>query len=156
MKLPVSPPVLPMLAKRVGDLPEGDSWIFEPKWDGFRTLIFRDGEEILIQSRDEKSLNRYFPELIETLLAQLLRCLDYSLPVRIVSKSTIHISLGDRRRDSSEANGIVMSEDSGLQFSTSRPAVLHKQVFGLARIIIMEMMIRSPKVLSLTFKITPE
>ena len=71
MKLPVSPPVLPMLAKRVGELPEGDSWIFEPKWDGFRTLIFRDGEEILIQSRDEKSLNRYFPELIETLLAQL-------------------------------------------------------------------------------------
>src|SRR5580692_7525203 len=60
-----------MLAKRVGELPEGDSWIFEPKWDGFRTLIFRDGEEILIQSRDEKSLNRYFPELIETLLAQL-------------------------------------------------------------------------------------
>ncbi len=71
MKLPVSPPVLPMLAKRVGELPEGDSWIFEPKWDGFRTLIFRDGEEILIQSRDEKSLNRYFPELVETLLAQL-------------------------------------------------------------------------------------
>ena len=71
MKLPVSPPVLPMLAKRVGELPEGDSWIFEPKWDGFRTLIFRDGTEILIQSRDEKSLNRYFPELVETLLAQL-------------------------------------------------------------------------------------
>jgi ATP-dependent DNA ligase len=71
MNLPVSPPVLPMLAKRVGELPDGDFWIFEPKWDGFRTLIFRDGEEILIQSRDEKSLNRYFPELIETLLAQL-------------------------------------------------------------------------------------
>jgi len=60
-----------MLAKRVAELPEGDSWIFEPKWDGFRTLIFRDGGELLIQSRDEKSLNRYFPELIETLLAQL-------------------------------------------------------------------------------------
>jgi hypothetical protein len=56
VKLPVSPPVLPMLAKRVGGLPDGDSWIFEPKWDGFRTLIFRDGGEILIQSRDEKSL----------------------------------------------------------------------------------------------------
>ncbi len=71
MKLPVSPPLLPMLAKRVGELPEGDSWIFEPKWDGFRTLIFRDRDEILMQSRDEKSLNRYFPELAETLLAQL-------------------------------------------------------------------------------------
>ncbi len=71
VKLPVLPPLLPMLAKSVGELPEGDSWIFEPKWDGFRTLIFRDGEEILIQSRDEKSLNRYFPEMVETLLAQL-------------------------------------------------------------------------------------
>ncbi len=60
-----------MLAKRVNELPSGDSWIFEPKWDGFRTLIFRDGDEILIQSRDEKPLNRYFPELVETLLAQL-------------------------------------------------------------------------------------
>src|SRR5262252_4564505 len=71
MNLPVNPPVLPMLAKRVGELPEGDTWIFEPKWDGFRTLIFRDGDEIFIQSRDEKSLNRYFPELLEPLKSQL-------------------------------------------------------------------------------------
>ena len=62
--LPVNPPILPMLAKRVSELPAGGNWIFEPKWDGFRALVFRDGEEILIQSRDEKSLNRYFPELI--------------------------------------------------------------------------------------------
>jgi ATP-dependent DNA ligase len=60
-----------MLAKRVGELPMEGSWIFEPKWDGFRTLIFRDGDEVLIQSRDEKSLNRYFPELFEPLRAQL-------------------------------------------------------------------------------------
>src|SRR5271165_1009369 len=60
-----------MLAKRVDELPSGDDWIFEPKWDGFRTLVFRDGDEILIQSRDEKPLNRYFPELVETLRAQL-------------------------------------------------------------------------------------
>src|SRR5580698_6720941 len=64
-----------MLAKRVDALPEGDGWIFEPKWDGFRALIFRDGDEILIQSRDEKPLNRYFPDVVETLLAQLpARC----------------------------------------------------------------------------------
>lgn len=60
-----------MLAKRVDDLPAGDQWIFEPKWDGFRILVFRDGEEILIQSRDEKSLNRYFPELLAPLATQL-------------------------------------------------------------------------------------
>jgi ATP-dependent DNA ligase len=75
MHLPVNPPVLPMLAKRVGELPSGQTWIFEPKWDGFRALVFRDGDEILIQSRDAKSLNRYFPELLEPLRAQLpARC----------------------------------------------------------------------------------
>src|SRR5690242_13173657 len=60
-----------MLAKRVDALPSGDGWIFEPKWDGFRALVFRDRDEILIQSRDEKSLNRYFPELLDPLREQL-------------------------------------------------------------------------------------
>src|SRR5579883_2945436 len=60
-----------MLAKRVGALPEGEGWIFEPKWDGFRVLVFRDGDEVLIQSRDEKPLDRYFPELEAPLRAQL-------------------------------------------------------------------------------------
>ena len=71
MNLAVNPPLLPMLAKRVGELPPGEGWIFEPKWDGFRTLIFRDGDEIFIQSRDEKPLNRYFPELIDPLKIDL-------------------------------------------------------------------------------------
>ena len=75
MDLPVNPPILPMLAKRVDDLPTGETWIFEPKWDGFRALVFRDRDEIQIQSRDEKPLNRYFPELLEPLLTQLpARC----------------------------------------------------------------------------------
>jgi len=73
--LPVNPPLLPMLAKRVGELPHSGDWVFEPKWDGFRALVFRDGDEILIQSRDEKPLNRYFPELLEPLrLALPGRC----------------------------------------------------------------------------------
>jgi ATP-dependent DNA ligase len=71
MDLPVNPPILPMLAKLVGELPPGDGWIFEPKWDGFRTLIFRDGDELFIQSRDEKPLARYFPELEKPLIEQL-------------------------------------------------------------------------------------
>jgi ATP-dependent DNA ligase len=75
MNLPVNPPLLPMLAKRISELPAGRTWIFEPKWDGFRALIFRDRDEILLQSRDAKSLNRYFPELLEPLGAQLpARC----------------------------------------------------------------------------------
>jgi ATP-dependent DNA ligase len=73
--LPVNPPILPMLAKRVDELPPGETWIFEPKWDGFRALVFRDGDEIQIQSRDEKPLNRYFPEVVEALRSQLpARC----------------------------------------------------------------------------------
>ena len=75
MDLPVNPPILPMLSKRIDELPAGGTWIFEPKWDGFRALIFRDGDEILIQSRDEKSLNRYFPELIEPLTRAVARSL---------------------------------------------------------------------------------
>jgi ATP-dependent DNA ligase len=70
-----------MLAKRVAELPHGEGWIFEPKWDGFRALIFRDGPEILIQSRDEKPLNRYFPELVEVLAS--------ALPPRIVLDSEV-------------------------------------------------------------------
>jgi ATP-dependent DNA ligase len=76
-----------MLAKRVDELPLEGVWIFEPKWDGFRALIFRDGDEILIQSRDEKPLNRYFPELIEPLRAQL--------PNRCVLDGEVVIVTGD-------------------------------------------------------------
>jgi ATP-dependent DNA ligase len=60
-----------MLAKRVEEMPPQGGWIFEPKWDGFRVLVFRDGDEVLIQSRDEKPLNRYFPEMVEPILQQL-------------------------------------------------------------------------------------
>jgi ATP-dependent DNA ligase len=69
--IPVRPPVLPMLSKRVDGLPDGEGWIFEPKWDGFRALVFRDGDDLTIQSRDEKPLNRYFPELCAALAAGL-------------------------------------------------------------------------------------
>lgn len=67
----LKPPIAPMLAKLADRLPEGEGWIFEPKWDGFRALVFRDGAELYLQSRDLKPLNRYFPELAQPLLAQL-------------------------------------------------------------------------------------
>jgi len=60
-----------MLSSAADALPEGEGWQFEPKWDGFRTLVFRDGDEITLQSRDEKPLNRYFPELVAPLTAAL-------------------------------------------------------------------------------------
>ena len=68
---PVAAPILPMLAKRVELIPAGGGWIFEPKWDGFRAMIFRAGADVLIQSREGKPLNRYFPELLLPLRSQL-------------------------------------------------------------------------------------
>lgn len=60
-----------MLAKLAGTIPDGDGWLYEPKWDGFRAIVFKDGDEIYIQSRDLKPLNRYFPELLEPLKKNL-------------------------------------------------------------------------------------
>ena len=71
MRLPFEPPIEPMLAKLSADLPTGDGWLFEPKWDGFRAIVFRDGDETYIQSRDLKPLDRYFPELPPALKANL-------------------------------------------------------------------------------------
>jgi len=87
MRLTVQPPILPMLSKRVAELPELDGVSFEPKWDGFRVLVFRDGNELMLQSRDEKSLNRYFPELLPPLAAQL--------PKRCVCDGEIVVVRGD-------------------------------------------------------------
>src|ERR1044072_2699715 len=71
MRLPFAPPVEPSLSRAAEALPEGDGWQFEPKWDGFRTLVFRDGDEVLLQSRDTRPMNRYFPELVARLQAAL-------------------------------------------------------------------------------------
>jgi ATP-dependent DNA ligase len=70
MRLPVMPPVPPMLAKPVKEIPHGHQ-SFEPKWDGFRSIVFRDSDEIEIGSRKERSMNRYFPELVEAFLEYL-------------------------------------------------------------------------------------
>jgi ATP-dependent DNA ligase len=70
MDLPVMPPVAPMLAKPVAQLPTGQ-YSFEPKWDGFRTIVFRDGDQVQLGSRNERPLTRYFPELVEAVTARL-------------------------------------------------------------------------------------
>ena len=84
MELAVAPPLPPMLAKRVSAIPTGEGWVFEPKWDGFRTLVFRDRDELTLQSRDEKPLERYFPELLEPL--------KRALPARAVLDGEIVIA----------------------------------------------------------------
>jgi len=67
MRLPVMPPVAPMLAKPAGEIPPGQ--LYEPKWDGFRSIIFRDGDEVEIGSRNERPMTRYFPEVVAAVLA---------------------------------------------------------------------------------------
>ena len=65
------PPIEPMLAKLAADLPEGEGWLFEPKWDGFRAIAFKDGDDLYLQSRDSRPFDRYFPDLKAPLLASL-------------------------------------------------------------------------------------
>src|SRR3954468_15146830 len=79
MHLPVMPPVRPMLAKSVKGIPDPAKFdgglSFEPKWDGFRAIVFRDGDEVEITSRNTKPLTRYFPEVVAAALEQLpTRC----------------------------------------------------------------------------------
>ncbi|WP_046527942.1 ATP-dependent DNA ligase [Cellulomonas sp. FA1] len=86
MDLPVMPPVAPMLAKSVKEIP--DVGHVEPKWDGFRTIVFRDGDDVELGSRNEKPMTRYFPELVEALRAHL--------PERCVVDGEIVLVTGDR------------------------------------------------------------
>jgi ATP-dependent DNA ligase len=89
MDLPVMPPVAPMLAKPVPELPDG-AWSFEPKWDGFRTIVFRDGDEVELGSRKERPMTRYFPEIVEAVKA--------NLPPRCVVDAEIVVPDADGRR----------------------------------------------------------
>jgi len=71
MTLPVRPPISPMLSKATAEIPVGEGWHYEPKWDGFRCIVFRDGNDLELTSRNERPFTRYFPELIEPLKASL-------------------------------------------------------------------------------------
>ena len=67
---PLTPPIEPMLAKLADELPPADGLLYEPKWDGFRAIVFRGATDVFIQSRDLRPLDRYFPELHDALLAR--------------------------------------------------------------------------------------
>ncbi len=89
MTLPISPPLSPMLAKLADEIPVGEGWLYEPKWDGFRCIVFRDGDEVELASRNERPFTRYFPELLAPLLA--------ALPPRCVVDGEIVIPAADDR-----------------------------------------------------------
>src|SRR3982750_1559803 len=88
MDLPVLPPVKPMLAKAATKLPTGEGLFYEPKWDGFRCIVFRDGDEVELGSRNERPLTRYFPEVVAAVKS--------ALPERCVVDGEIVIPRGDR------------------------------------------------------------
>lgn len=67
-EFPIDPPIEPMLAKLSNDVPRGDGFLFEPKWDGFRAIVFRGAAEVHIQSRDRRPFDRYFPDLHDALI----------------------------------------------------------------------------------------
>lgn len=71
LNLPISPPVDPMLAKLARTVPVGAGWWYEPKWDGFRCLVFRDGDTVYLQSRNGRPLNRYFPDVVDAVATAL-------------------------------------------------------------------------------------
>src|SRR4051794_28789988 len=88
MDPPLPPPVKPMLAKAATKLPTGEGLFYEPKWDGFRCIVFRDGDEVELGSRNERPLTRYFPEVVEAV--------KQHLPERCVVDGEIIVPRGPR------------------------------------------------------------
>src|SRR3954464_14922864 len=89
MSFPLQPPLSPMLAKAATEIPVGDGWLYEPKWDGFRCIVFRDGDAIELASPNERPFTRYFPELLAPLLT--------SLPQRCIVDGEIVVPATDNR-----------------------------------------------------------
>ncbi|MBC9224936.1 ATP-dependent DNA ligase [Aeromicrobium sp. 636] len=114
MDLPVMPPVAPMLAKSAKQVPRGDEWLYEPKWDGFRALIFRDGDEIEITSRSTKPLTRYFPDVVEAVRAHT--------PERCVLDGEIVIAMDGRLSFDALSNRIHPAASRVTMLSRDTPA----------------------------------
>jgi ATP-dependent DNA ligase len=91
--LPIRPPYPPMEAKLVDEIPRGDNWQYEPKWDGFRCVAFRKGEQVLLQSKAGQPLGRYFPEVVAALLK--LKPTQFVLDGEIVIEQDGHLSFDD-------------------------------------------------------------
>ncbi|MEM9202515.1 MAG: ATP-dependent DNA ligase [Actinomycetota bacterium] len=114
MQLPVTPPIKPMLAKAIDGVPESGDLAFEPKWDGFRCIVFRDGDEIHLGSRNERPLTRYFPELIEPL--------QESLPDQCVVDGEIIVRIGDHLGFDALQQRIHPAESRVNRLATETPA----------------------------------
>jgi ATP-dependent DNA ligase len=116
MQLPLSPPVKPMLAKPVADIPPDH--IYEPKWDGFRSIIFRDGDEVEIGSRNEKPMTRYFPEITAAVLANFPEraVIDGEIIVADTERNTLDFEALQQRIHPAASRVKLLSEQTPASF----------------------------------------
>jgi ATP-dependent DNA ligase len=116
MDLPINPPVSPMLAKPVADIPPGQ--IYEPKWDGFRSIVFRDGAEVEIGSRNERPMTRYFPEVVEAVLANFpdRAVIDGEVIVADTARNTLDFEALQQRIHPAASRVKLLSEQTPASF----------------------------------------
>jgi ATP-dependent DNA ligase len=116
MQLPLNPPVKPMLAKPVTDIPPGQ--VYEPKWDGFRSIVFRDGDEVEIGSRNEKPMTRYFPEVVEAVLANFPEraVIDGEVIVADTARNTLDFEALQQRIHPAASRVKLLSEQTPASF----------------------------------------
>jgi ATP-dependent DNA ligase len=114
--LPVMPPVPPMLAKPIADIPAGQ--LYEPKWDGFRSIIFRDGDEVEIGSRNEKPMTRYFPEVVAAVLANFpsKAVIDGEIVVADTGRNTLDFEALQQRIHPAASRVKLLSEQTPASF----------------------------------------
>ncbi len=116
MDLPVNPPVAPMLAKPVAEIPTGQ--IYEPKWDGFRTIVFRDGDEVELGSRNERPMTRYFPEVVAAVLANFpaRAVIDGEIIVADTARNTLDFEALQQRIHPAASRVKLLSEQTPASF----------------------------------------
>ncbi|HSL08522.1 MAG TPA: ATP-dependent DNA ligase [Pseudonocardiaceae bacterium] len=116
MRLPVMPPVAPMLAKPAVDIPAGQH--YEPKWDGFRSIIFRDGDEVEIGSRNERPMTRYFPEVVNAVLANfpLRAVIDGEVIVADTARNTLDFEVLQQRIHPAASRVKLLAEQTPASF----------------------------------------
>ena len=116
MQLPVMPPVAPMLAKPIADIPPGQ--LYEPKWDGFRSIMFRDGDEVEIGSRNERPMTRYFPEIVDAVRANFpaRAVVDGEIVVADTARNTLDFEALQQRIHPADSRVRMLAEQTPASF----------------------------------------
>jgi ATP-dependent DNA ligase len=114
--LPFGPPIEPMLAKLAREIPQGDGLLYEPKWDGFRAIAFRDGKDVYIQSRDLRPLNRYFPELIPALSGALPKACVVDGEIVLTTDHGLDFDALQQRIHPAESRVMMLSQKTPASF----------------------------------------